>query len=37
MIHFFRDQFIEIAGWYTDRAVLLFRTTERKFAALSRG
>ena len=37
MIHFFRDQFIEIAGWYKDSAALLFRTTESKLAALSRG
>ena len=37
MIHFFRDQFIEIAGWYKYRAALLFSTTELKFAALSRG
>lgn len=37
MIHFFRDQFIEIGGLYKDRAALLFRTSERKFAALSRG
>lgn len=30
-------QFFEIAGSYKGRAALLFRTTERKLAALSRG
>ena len=30
-------QFFEIAGWYKGRAALLFRTTERKLAALNRG
>lgn len=29
MIHFFRDQFIEIAGWYKDRKALLFREVEK--------
>ena len=37
VIHFFRDQFIEIVGGYKGRAALLFHTTERKLAALNRG